>query len=403
MNYDTGLEQQILGTFLRYPDSMKAADGLDGSWFYDEIHRVIYAELIKQLSNNQVISVPALAMAVGNPSYVASLVSAPSLLDVAGAISVLSELASRRLIDLLTKHVSLALDGGCSSAEALQILNPLITGDSLETRSMHDAGQVTEEILSDLMTDVEPFKTGIQKLDECMDGGMYPRKAYGIAARKKVGKTIMLGTISHNLNIAGVKHLFICGEMGEKEIHQRVLSRVLQIYPSAFRTGYADRPDIINKIRNYLKEAPKNAIYLDAPGITFDKLKHAVVTAHMRHGIKGFILDYWQLVAGKGGRDSEAYHLGEVAQWIAEIGRKLNLFSLTAAQINQDGNTRGGEGMRLAFDQVYHLQPIGEGEGDITMPGRWLEMMDTRYTPWMNVGDKQYAGLMLNEKGLYFE
>jgi hypothetical protein len=95
--------------------------------------------------------------------------------------------------------------------------------------------------------------------------------------------------------------------------------------------------------------------------------------------------------------------LGEVAQWIAEICRKLDIWALVAAQINQDGNTRGGEGMRLAFDQVYHLQPVGQDGGDITLPGRWLEMMDTRYTQWANIGSPDMAGLMLNEKGLFFE
>jgi hypothetical protein len=175
----------------------------------------------------------------------------------------------------------------------------------------------------------------------------------------------------------------------------------LDIYPSAFRTGYAEQ--VVDKIKEYNGQAPRNTIYLDAPAITFDRLKHAVVTAHMRHGIKGFILDYWQLVSGKDGRASEAYHLGEVAQWIAEICRKLDIWALVAAQINQDGNTRGGEGMRLAFDQVYHLQPVGQDGGDITLPGRWLEMMDTRYTQWANIGSPDMAGLMLNEKGLFFE
>jgi replicative DNA helicase len=404
MNYDLSLEQQLLGTVLAYPESLKHLDGLLPSHFYEPTHHDLYAEILRMVGDSETVSVAKLSLKM-DKKYLASLIGGERLLDMRGASVVLIELATRRMVAGLTSLAMGALDRGCDSAEALHLLQPLTSGEILEsqTRNMHNSHEVTESILSDLLASIEPFKTGLQKLDECMGGGMYPRKAYGVAARKKVGKTIMLGTISHNLNVAGVKHLFICGEMGEREIHQRVLSRVLDIFPSAFRNGYAERPEIIHKIRNYLQNAPKNVIYFDAPGITFDRLKSAVVTAHMKYGIKGFILDYWQLVAGKDGRSSEAYHLGEVAQWIAEIGRKLDIFSLTAAQINQDGNTRGGEGMRLAFDQVYHLQPLGEGEGDITMPGRWLEMMDTRYTPWANIGDRNYAGLMLNERGLYFE
>ena len=404
MNYDLQIEQQTLGTIITYPESLKHLDGLLPEHFYDETHRSLYAEILRMIGNSEKISPAKLSLHV-DKAYLAALIGGQRLLDVRGASDVLVELASRRMVHGICQMAGDAMNRGATSAEGLQLLQPLTSGEALEgqTRTMHDSAHVTEQILHDLKTDVKPFSTGLYKLDECMDGGMYPGKAYGVAARKKVGKTILLGTVSHNLNMAGVKHLFICGEVGEKEIQQRVLSRALEIYPSAFRTGFAERPEIMAKIRNYLTQAPKNAIYLDAPGITFDKLKHAVVTAHMRYGIKGFILDYWQLVSGKQGRDSEAFHLGEVAQWIAEIGRKLGIFSLTAAQINQDGNTRGGEGMRLAFDQVYHLQPLGEGEGDVTMPGRWMEMMDTRYTQWANIGDRDYAGLMLNEKGLYFE
>lgn len=405
MNTNLELEQQLLGTIIRYPDAISKTEGLSPDSFSDPLNRIIYSEILTQLADSSKISIGTLGLKTGNNKYLAGLVSMDSLLDVSAASGVLGELSSRRMVEGIARAVVQCMESGASSADGIQLLSPLTTGEALEvqTRQMHDSGKVSGDILSDLLSDVEPFSTGIKSLDEAMGGGLYPRKAYGIAARKKVGKTIMLGTLSHNLNMAGVKHLFICGEMGEREIQQRILCRALDMYPSAFRSGYAEKPIIMQKIAAYASSAPKNTIYLDSPGITFDKLKHAIVTAHMRHGIKGFILDYWQLVAGKDGRNSEAYHLGEVAQWIAEIGRKLDIFSITAAQINQDGNTRGGEGMRLAFDQVYHLQPIGKEGGDITMPGRWMEMMDTRYTPWMNIGEEGYAGLKLNEKGLFFE
>lgn len=404
MNYDLQLERELLGTIITYPESMKHLDGLSDDHFYDATHRDIYAEIMRMVADSEKISIAKLSLNV-DKAYLANIVSSQRVLDMQGAASVLIELHSRRFVSGVALMACDAIDRGASSAEAMQLLSPLSTGHALESqsRTMHDSGRVTDSIIEDIISQVKPFSTGIKKLDDCMDGGMYPKKAYGIAARKKVGKTIMLGTVSHNLNLAGVKHLFICGEMGEKEIHQRVLARALDIYPSAFRTGYAERPEIVQKLKDYNRQAPRNTIYLDAPAITFDRLKHVVVTAHMRHGIKGFILDYWQLVAGKGGRDSEAFHLGEVAQWIAEICRKLDIWALVAAQINQDGNTRGGEGMRLAFDQVYHLQPVGQDGGDITLPARWLEMMDTRYTQWANIGSPDMAGLMLNEKGLFFE
>ena len=246
--------------------------------------------------------------------------------------------------------------------------------------------------------------TGMKRLDTAMGGGLYAGKAYGFAARKKCGKTILCSTISTNLDLAGVKHLFICGEMGQEEIEERALARLTNSYSSAFRTDYGRSVEFMRKVADVVVTQRNNVLYHDAPGITFDELRRSVISAIMHHRIKGFILDYWQLVGGKEKAKSDAAHLDEVAQWIANTCRKYKVWAIVMGQINQEGNTRGGEGMRLAFDQVYHLQPCGPGDfGDITKPERWLEMMDTRYTRWMSIGDKLIPGIVLEEKGPYFE
>ena len=42
-------------------------------------------------------------------------------------------------------------------------------------------------------------------------------------------------------------------------------------------------------------------------------------------------------------------HPVEIAQWIADFSRRNGIWSITMAQLNQEDNTRGGEGIRLAF------------------------------------------------------
>ena len=264
---------------------------------------------------------------------------------------------------------------------------------SKERLALKDSKSVSVDICEDMKSDVVPFKTGLSKLDEAMGGGIYTGKSYGFAARKKVGKTSLAATISHNLNMAGVKHLFICGEMSAKEIHQRVLARVINSYTGAFRSDYGDSPAFRTKVAKATLEMPKNTLYSDSAGITFDELKAIVTMAHEQHQIKGFVLDYWQLVGGKGKSHSTAEHLDEVAQWIADISRKMGIWSITFAQINQEGNTRGGEGIRLAFDQLYELK-----REDLSLPFASLEMMETRYTQWMNIDN-----LVMREHGQWFD
>ena len=81
------------------------------------------------------------------------------------------------------------------------------------------------------------FQTGIEKLNQAMEGGMYAGKLYGIVGRKKMGKTMLAGTISTNLQQSGVKHLYLALEMGSEEIHQRNMARMLPAIVTS-STGY---------------------------------------------------------------------------------------------------------------------------------------------------------------------
>lgn len=416
MTQDTAYEQLLLGHLTAYPARFGRIGALTSQHFGHEMHRIIFEALADKIRQDvdfeKPIFPPVLADKIGEDGvkYLQRcFVSATSggIINFEHAASCVIEAYYARLLlekCAVARHFLEADTPDIATAiSELKQATDLALGETMGDR-FHDSGKVTLAIAADLENQVNPYSTGLTLLDEAMGGGLYPGKAYGIAARKKVGKTILAGTISHNLNMAGVKHLFICGEMGEREIHQRVMGRHLRLYSSAFRGGY-DRALLAAKLKTAAREMPKNAIYLDAPGITFERLKDAVMMAHLKYGISGFILDYWQLVGGKQARDSEANHLQEVAQWIAEIGRKLGIWSLTMAQVNQDGNTRGSEGMRLAFDQVYQMHPVAGmgGEADVSQPGRWLEMMDTRYTRWTNIGNAEYPRLFLHERGIYFD
>jgi replicative DNA helicase len=405
-------EQHLLGILAAYPTAFGKVDGLTAEHFSEDLHRIIFTAMIEKISDGGGVSPVALRPVIGDTAtkYLAKCVGFTGTQGVANISVLVDEIIKAHHVRILLQKCAEARSWLEAETPALASAVSLLRAgtdaalNATEGGKFHDAASVTLAIVADLQNNVRPYATGLSYLDEAMSGGLYPGKAYGFAARKKVGKTILAGTISHNLNMAGVKHLFICGEMGEREIHQRVMGRHLGLYSSAFRGGY-DRALLAAKLKTAAREMPKNAIYLDAPGITFERLKEAVAMAHLKYGITGFILDYWQLVGGKQGRDSEANHLQDVAQWIAEIGRKLGIWSVTMAQINQDGNTRGSEGMRLAFDQVYQIHPIAGagGEPDISNPGRWLEMMDTRYTRWTNIGSAECARLFLHERGIYFD
>jgi replicative DNA helicase len=205
---------------------------------------------------------------------------------------------------------------------------------------------------------------------------------------------MFLGSVSYNLSTAEIPHLFIALETPGAEIEQRNAGRYGNFNSIRFLTR--DDPRLANRVADYTTIRGDFVVYEDAPGASFDQVR-SMVTRHAAKGqIKGVVLDYLQLVAGKSSRDTEEYHLRSVAQWLADVARKEGLFVLVAAQVNQDGNTRGGEGLRLACDQYYNLHR------DTAGIDAWMEMGESRYTPYQNIGSETEPGLILDKHGPHF-
>lgn len=257
---------------------------------------------------------------------------------------------------------------------------------------------VAEMVVGEMTNPRPCYRTGLAALDEALGGGLFVGKMIGVAARKKVGKTVLAGTISHNLNLDGVRHLFIALEMSPAEIEQRAMARQLGVNAIAFLKR--DMPSLPHRAAEYAVRIPDYTLYEGAPGATIDEIRRMIARAKMQHGITGVILDYLQLVGGRSRHETEEQHTRNVAQWLADTCRKEGIWALVLAQLNQEGNTRGGEGLRLACDCYFTLN---RDEQDPTH--YWMEMQDSRYVPYRNIGAAPpgLPGLVMHPNGPWFE
>jgi replicative DNA helicase len=240
--------------------------------------------------------------------------------------------------------------------------------------------------------------TGVVQLDKRMAGGLHRGRAYGLVGRKKAGKSAMAGTISYNLNEGGVPHLVVMLEMGSVGYEQRHVGRALGFNSLRFLDQkWRDDTRFLSDVAQYAHVAIDNMHYLDRPGLTFQEMQQQVVYYKHRYGIHGVILDYLQLLNGRAQRQTTAEFQDQVTQWIAEIVKRLDLWFLCLAQMNQDDNVRGGEGMRMAFDQVYAMH------GGAAKKTAYLEMWESRYTPRDDVGTSLDPAFELSMAGPHFK
>lgn len=410
--FNSAAEAELLGIIMRENAVLDALQFLRDSHFYAPAHQRIFVACRARIADGDLATPVTLAsMFRDDPDlptkerYLAQCVGMVSggTLKAIQLARYVQDLAQRR--DLIVACQKAMADATDQSLNVVDIATALshVTEQVMAGEKkweMRKGTEVTQSIIDNMKNNVKPYSTGIDRLDRAMGGGLYAGKLYGFAGKKKHGKTILGGTVSVNLAIRGVKHLFICGEMSDEEVQQRNLARMGNFYPKVFRNDdtYSKSEEFQQKFNDAMHWSQDNIIFINAPALTFDKLKHIVKQAVLRHNIKGFILDYWQLVGGKEGKKSTAEHLDEVAQWLADTAKKYGLFVISMAQINQEGNTRGSEGLRLACDQLYELN-----RPQLEQPGMWLKMMDTRYTAWADVGEENNPKLVVNPYGPHIE
>lgn len=391
---DLEAEQAVLGVLLM-DASLVGSLELQAGHFSDATHQGIFHEIRIGYENNRTVS-PVSLKEKFDPQYLAGLVSSRGIIDLHGYSKRLIELCTTRQLRQAAEYVL----SGASNSECVAALTNAIDDAARESLSsqLRTAQQVALNVTNALADDAPCYPTGLGRLDFAMNGGLQQGRLYGLAAESGHGKTLLASTISNNLKNSGVPHLFICAEMGENETHQRSMAKDMGIDVRAFYDKGKRGENFWSDLGYCATNESNNLIYYDDPFLTFERLRQVVCAAVARYKIKGFILDYWQLVTGMEKGEQKADFLGRVAQWEAAACKRYKLFGINTAQLNREGEVLGSGGLKRACDQMYNIVRPEETE-----PYAFMEMTKSRYTKFMHVGSKDRPSLKINETGGYFE
>lgn len=409
-------EQALLGALMIRNDVLFAMPQMRADCFSEPLHGRIFDAICKKVETGHVANPitlkpifdqdPAL-LDLGGGGYLAKLVGVSIIVNnIDDYVRVILDCAHRRQIiktcyDTVAQAANMDNEMTAGDIAAQLALESDRANESVTRYKIIGEREISESIYDQMKNRLfaTPISTGMHRLDDSMGGGLFRGKLYGLMGRKKHGKTMLAGTISNHLQLAGEKHCFLALEMGSREIHQRSLAAIIGCAESSFRAGFGEHEDhYLKTLADYVLTAKRARTYIDAPGLRFSDLRSLLPSLIRKHGLSGFVLDSWQLVKGKKDRQSEVDHLDDVAQWLAECVKKYDVWGLVTSQENQNENTRGGEGLRLACDQCYKI-----GKKDASSAFAWLDMMETRYTEWRGVGSKDDPALCLSEKFTHFE
>ncbi len=390
-------EQEILAAVFR-DNSLAVTLELTPEDFGDSLHAKLWdvaRDIVRQGRSFSAAQVAAAApelsgyltaLAHGGSGFRPQIDQWASLIRDAGA--------RRRLQDLARGIAEQAMDPALSPEELVADFMARAAGIGARSPARGKRA-VAEQVYRWLKSPAPCYPTGLARLDQVLAGGLFAGKVVGLAARKKIGKTVLCATISHNLNRAGIRNGFIGLEMSDEEVEQRNMAREMGINSIEFLTRR--NPNLADRVATYAATIPDNTVFEHMPGASLDEVRRAASRMVTHHGVKGIFLDYWQLIGGKPKGETEEFHLRSAAQWFADFCRQKSIFGFIAAQVNQEGNTRGGEGLKLACDVYFQLHREKDE------PQAWLEMEESRYLLYSNVGSAESPGLILNPRGPFFE
>lgn len=395
-----GIEESLLANVLHAPALLEKTRFLTSNDFCLPLHQEIWHAITEMLARGEAVELATVKHKLNGHGagvidvYQRGFINPMNVPDYARAIR--DNSLRRQLAESVSYTVDRLADVGVPVEETISLamsdMAEIMTQGVDQSKSKRE---VVREMAKRSKLGTPCFASGIPQWDDAMGGGFYQGKLYGIAARKKHGKTLLLGSVSYHLNRCGVDHLFDSLETLPELIEQRNIGRARHFNSIKFLKH--DDLTLDEHVDAYLKNEPDHTTYEYTPGISFEQLRGLLYRHVAGKKVKGFILDYLQLVGGMQKGQNLSTHYDNVAQWLSDFCRKENVFGIVAAQLNQDGNTRQGEGLRLAADQYYVLHR-DEAEEEFA----WLEMQESRYTFYQNVGSKTVPGLVLQKYGPHF-
>jgi replicative DNA helicase len=423
MIYDvknTQLEMAVLGTLLYNGNLIySVADLLDIDCFAEPINQKLYRNMVELQNETGSISKVQLYHRFDNaPEFrdvkgdnikqhfldITSSAMGMGVLNFRDYVKTLVDLKQKRqLAELLDKvEIDFKDRGAVEIASELSGGVIKIISDSPQNNTV-GISKAFEKIYDDVNS-AEPSykaKTGLPRLDYAMSGGMQKGRVYAFLAPAKCGKTMLATTVSNSLCDNGHKHLFVCAEMGSREITERMLGQRIGLPTSTFRER--KDPEFKKLIVNQVRNVSNNVIFEDEPGIELDRLKMVIEKHVHKNKIEGFILDYYQLVQGQERHQSQAQHLENVANWIHRTCKKNNIWCLLLVQANDEGKVLGSRGLDRACDQKYMIERPLDGQGDPVGNQVWLKMKLSRYTQLFDLGSESNPILKIAKNGTHLE
>jgi replicative DNA helicase len=357
-------ERSVLGAILIHNEAFNhAAEVLQPRDFFRDAHRRIFEKMVQLSERNEAIDLVTLKEAltrtreldeVGGPAYITALVDGlPRATNVEYYARIVKEKATlRSLIFASNKILASAYDAeddpdvildGAEQA-IFSIAENRVREGFMSMRDLaHKSFETIEQAHArkELITGVP---SGFRELDE-ITSGFQRGDLIIVAARPSVGKTALVlnvaqyvGTKEHDgrKRTVGIFSL----EMSKEQLFLRMLTSEARIDGHRLRTGH-----ILEKqwgpLSHALGTLSETKIYIDdTPGIGVLEMRAKSRRLMAEHNLDLLVIDYVQLMQGRGRFDSRVLELGSISRSLKGLAKELHIPVIVISQLSRAPEAR---------------------------------------------------------------
>jgi replicative DNA helicase len=361
-------ERSVLGAILIQNDAYNTAvELLLPEDFYRDAHRRIFDKIIALAERRSAVDFVTLKEelarggdldAVGGPAYVASLVDGvPRATNVEYYAKIVKEKAVLR--KLIGAAQTILLDAYEADQDAAEILDRAehsifqIAEGRIRTgfMSMYDIAQQSVEAIQKAHEEkklITGVPTGFGDLD-ALTSGLQRGDLIIVAARPSMGKTSLALNMAQHV---GTKTDMTVGvfslEMSREQLFLRMLSSEAGIDGHALRTGFL-RSDDWGRLTEALGRLGQARVFIDdSPGLGVLEMRAKSRRLAAEHGLHLLIVDYIQLMQGRGRFDNRTQELGAISRALKGLAKELNIPVVVLSQLSRAPESRSDHRPQLS-------------------------------------------------------
>ena len=352
---DIAAEQAVLGSMLVDSEAaIKAIEILQPEDFYREDNKEIYAAMLELfgrgkpidfLTAKENLKLRGTLEKVGSDIYLSSLIDmVPTTSNIEAYAKIVEEKSIlRSLIKAANDIISYGYAQNQEVDRIVETAEKKIF-DVLQKRNT-SGYQCIKDVLVESFEEIERLykskssvsgmESGFKDLD-LKTSGINNSDLILVAARPAMGKSAFaLNIATYVAKTQKVPVMIFSLEMSKKQMVNRILCSEAAVDSMKVRTGKLDSEDWVKlgKASGVLAEVP---IYIDdTPGLSSAELRAKCRKAKLEKGLGMVVIDYLQLMEGKGKGDSRQQEISEISRSLKILAKELNIPVIALSQLSR--------------------------------------------------------------------